>query len=222
MERGDRGVPRSPARNRPNPGHHPPGGRNSARPRGRPVRAHRSGHVPEVRRRKPNRLVQGSRDVRGDTKAVEEGAAAVCCASTGNTSASAAAYAAKAGLAMHRPGAAGRDHAWASSRRRSSTAPRFSRSKANFDAALEVARELGGRLHPIALRELGEPVPDRGTENVCVRDRRQSRTCTRLPRHAGRQRREHHRAMEGIRRVRPGSSGDVRHSGRRRCAVRPR
>ena len=32
------------------------------------------------------------------TKAVEEGAGAVCCASTGNTSASAAAYAAKAGL----------------------------------------------------------------------------------------------------------------------------
>ena len=57
------------------------------------------------------------------TKAVEEGAKAVICASTGNTSASAAAYAGKAGLVCGVVVPAGKI-AWARWPRRWCTAPR--------------------------------------------------------------------------------------------------
>ena len=154
------------------------------------------------------------------SKALEEGARAVCCASTGNTSASAAAYAARAGLRcivlVPHGGITLGKLAQALVH-----GAEVLEIETNFDGALEVARELARRLSGRA-RELGEPVPHRGTEDVRVRDRRQPRTRARLPRHAGRQRRQHHRAMEGLRRVRTGSSGDVRHPGRRRGAVRPR
>ena len=53
---------------------------------------------PEGRGREPDRLVQGPRDDVAISKAAEEGAQAVICASTGNTCASAAAYAARAGM----------------------------------------------------------------------------------------------------------------------------
>jgi len=45
------------------------------------------------------------------SKAMEEGCKAVICASTGNTSASAAAYGAAAGLESHRRTAEGQDRA---------------------------------------------------------------------------------------------------------------
>ncbi len=46
----------------------------------------------------PTGSVQGPRDDHGDQQGVAEGARAVICASTGNTAASAAAYAGRAGL----------------------------------------------------------------------------------------------------------------------------
>jgi len=82
-------------------------------------------------------------------KAIEDGARAVLCASTGNTSASAAAYAAKAGLTCHVlvPGgrvAAGKlvqAVAYGSS---------IIEIDGNFDEALRTAREITSR-HPVAL-----------------------------------------------------------------------
>ena len=63
-------------------------------PRGVPVRAHRLRGVPQGRGREPDRLVQGPRHDDGDLQGGRGRAPRRCiCASTGNTSASAAAYA---------------------------------------------------------------------------------------------------------------------------------
>ena len=62
------------------------------------LRRDRLRRVAEVRRGEPDRIVQGSRDDARDHEGDRGGREAVVCASTGNTSASAAAYAAKAGL----------------------------------------------------------------------------------------------------------------------------
>ena len=68
-------------------------------PAPRALRARRRRGVAEDRGREPDRLVQGPRHDRARCRrAVREGAEAVICASTGNTAASAAAYAARAGL----------------------------------------------------------------------------------------------------------------------------
>src|SRR4051812_1346273 len=68
------------------------------------------------------------------TKAVEEGSKAIICASTGNTSASAAAYAARAGLtcAVLVPQARSRSASWP---RRSCTVPSCCRSTATSTTA---------------------------------------------------------------------------------------
>ena len=50
------------------------------------------------RGRQPDRVVQGPRHDHGDLQGRRRGRQAVICASTGNTSASAAAYAARAGI----------------------------------------------------------------------------------------------------------------------------
>src|SRR5262249_60174346 len=77
------------------------------------------------------------------SKAVEDGASAVVCASTGNTSASAAAYAARAGLravVLVTEGAAGGKLVQA----RAPGAPVLA-GRGGFDEALPAARGLGGR-----------------------------------------------------------------------------
>lgn len=68
------------------------------------------------------------------SKAVEEGAKAVICASTGNTSASAAAYAVRAGLTCAVLVPRGRSP-WASWPRRSCTGPRCCRSRGRSTTA---------------------------------------------------------------------------------------
>src|ERR1043166_3033831 len=80
------------------------------------------------------------------SKALEDGARAVVCASTGNTSASAAAYAARAGL---------------------QAIVLVAESAARGGAA-------GGAGRPRP-RELAQPEPRRGAEDRCVRDRRGAR-----------------------------------------------
>jgi threonine synthase len=83
------------------------------------------------------------------SKAVEEGSRAVVCASTGNTSASAAAYAAKAGLACGvlvpkgkiAPGKMAQTLAHGAT---------VMEIEGNFDAALQVARDLADR-YPVTL-----------------------------------------------------------------------
>ena len=82
-------------------------------------------------------------------KAVEEGARAVLCASTGNTSASAAAYAAHCSLdafvLVPRGNIARGKLAQAVAH-----GARVLAIQGNFDAALEIAREISGR-HPVAM-----------------------------------------------------------------------
>ena len=105
--------------------------------------------------------------------AVERGAKVVVCASTGNTSASAAAYAARAGVgcAVVLPEghvALGQARAGADPRRPGRADPRQLRRRAR------IVRELGERPGDRG-RQLGEPVPHRRSEDGRVRDRRHAR-----------------------------------------------
>src|SRR2546426_5532838 len=83
------------------------------------------------------------------SKAVEEGSRAVVCASTGNTSASAAAYAAKAGLVCAVLVPAGKI---ASGKMAQTLAhgARVLEIQGNFDQAFRVARQLA-ETHPVTL-----------------------------------------------------------------------
>ena len=84
------------------------------------------------------------------SKAVEDGARAVACASTGNTSASAAAYAAAGRDLIDRRDPLRARSPAASSPRRSCTAPRSCPIDGNFDDALAIVLELTGS-HDVAL-----------------------------------------------------------------------
>jgi threonine synthase len=83
------------------------------------------------------------------SKAMEEGSKAVACASTGNTSASAAAYAAKAGLACAVLVPKGKI-AMGKMAQTLVHGARVMEVEGNFDAALDVARELADR-YPVTL-----------------------------------------------------------------------
>ena len=93
------------------------------------------------------------------SKAVEEGAKAVVCASTGNTSASAAAYAAKAGLTCAVLVPKGKV-ALGKMAQTLVHGARVLEVEGNFDASLELAEELAGR-YPVTLVNSREPVSDR-------------------------------------------------------------
>ena len=108
--------------------------------------------------------------------AVREGAEAVICASTGNTAASAAAYAARAGLSGAVIVPEGKI-ATGKLAQALMHGARVIALRGNFDQALELVRELGDR-HPIALVNSRQPVPARGPEDRGVRDR--SRSSARL------------------------------------------
>ena len=80
-----------------------------------------------------------------------------------------------------------------------------------FDDALR-GRPRAGRGRPSAgapghPRELGQPIPPRGPEDRRVRGLRGPRRCARLPGHPGRQRRQHHRLLEGLHGVPRGRPG---------------
>ena len=134
------------------------------------------------------------------SRAKGAGAEAVICASTGNTAASAAAYAARAGLRGRgdRPGGQDRD--------------RQARPGAHARSAGDrPARQLrpGARDRPRArrqapgrARQLGQPLPDRGPEDGRVRGLRGARRAAGRARDPGRQRRQHHRLVAGLPRVR--------------------
>ena len=106
---------------------------------------------------------------------------AVICASTGNTAASAAAYAARAGLpaVVLQPAGAVALGKLAQAR---ALGARVLEVRGSFDEALAAARELGGARHARA-RELAQPAPAAGAEDGGVRDRRgarrRRRTCSR-------------------------------------------
>ena len=151
------------------------------------------------------------------SKAVEDGARAVVCASTGNTSASAAAYAARAGIravVLVAEGAARREARPGPGARRA--CPRRARQLRRGAHGRPRAR----RARRLRARQLAQPRPRRGTEDGRVRDRRGARRSARRLRAALRRGRQHDRV-----RARDGGAGH-RHAdplGRgRRPAAHPR
>ena len=108
------------------------------------------------------------------SKAAEDGAEAVICASTGNTAASAAAYAARAGIpavVLTPEGAV----AGAKVAQTRMLGAKVLEVRGDFDEALAAAQELVAPRHARA-RQLRQPVPPRGTEDRRLRDRRGARS----------------------------------------------
>ena len=147
------------------------------------------------------------------SKAVEEGAEAVVCASTGNTSASAAAYAAKAGLTCAVLVPKGKI-AMGKMAATLVHGARMLEVEGNFDASLDLARDLAAR-YPVTLVNSVNPFRLQGPEDGGVRDLRHARPRPRHPLRAGGQRREHLESLDGVLGV-PGR----RHDRRAAAAVR--
>jgi threonine synthase len=84
------------------------------------------------------------------TKAVESGSRAIMCASTGNTSASAAAYAARAGITCAVLIPSGKNVALGKLAQASIAGAKVIRIDGNFDQALDMVRQLC-EIHPITL-----------------------------------------------------------------------
>ena len=173
VARDRRGVPRPAPGVGGHAGGHAPRGGHPARP----LRALSEETGCEVWLKYDGANPTGSFKDRGMTlaisKALEEGAKAVVCASTGNTSASAAAYAAKAGLTCavlvpEGQGRARQDGADARPRRARARGRRQLRRVAR-------GREGTRRAVPRDAREQRQPVPAAGTEDRGVRDRRRAR-----------------------------------------------
>ena len=146
--------------------------------------------LPQVRGREPDRLLQGPRAWSWPwRRPSRRGARSIVCASTGNTSASAAAYGAAAGLEVVVVLPAGKIAAGKLLQAQAAGA-RVLAVHGNFDAALAAVRELAEQDdapdHP---RQLGEPVPPRGPEDGRLRGLRRPRRAARRPGHPGRQRR---------------------------------
>ena len=157
------------------------------------------------------------------SKALEEGATAAVCASTGNTSASAAAYAARAGHAscavVLPEGAIARRQARPGPDLRR---PRDRRSRAASTTPCGRCASSCER-RPLALFNNAQPLPPGGAEDGRLRDLSRSSaarpTGSALP---GRQRRQHHRLLEGVRGVAgPGGSAPPRCWPARRAGAAP-
>ena len=126
----------------------------------------------------------------------EPGAEAIICASTGNTAASAAAYAARAGMRGAVIVPEGKI-AIGKLAQALMHGARVIALRGNFDQALEIVRELA-ETPPGRARQLGQPVPDRGPEDGRVRGLRRARRGAGRARDPGRQRRQHHRLVAGL------------------------
>jgi len=96
-------------------------------------------------------------------KAIEEGSQAIMCASTGNTSASAAAYAAYCGLKAIIMVPEGKI-AWANWLRQLSTARKSLPSTVNFDQALQIVRKTDRIISGDACK-FCQSLPHRRTKN---------------------------------------------------------
>ena len=157
------------------------------------------------------------------THALASGARAVICASTGNTSASAAAYAARAGLTSAVLVPQGKIAAGKLAQAVAYGA-RILQIEGNFDDCLELARKTAASHEEIALVNSVNPVRIEGQKTAAFE------ICDTLGRApdlhypAGRQRRQHHRVLEGLpgvlrRRRHRLAAADVRLPGRRRRAA---
>ena len=148
--------------------------------------------------------------------AVREGAKALVCASTGNTAASAAAYAARAGLRCAVIVPEGKI-ATGKLAQALMHGARVIALRGNFDQALTLVRELADT-PPHLARQLGQRVPHRGPEDGRLRAARGARRRDRRALHPGRQRGQHHRLLAGLHRD-GRTAADVRLPGRRRGAA---
>ncbi len=142
------------------------------------------------------------------------------CASTGNTAASAAAYAARAGMrgAVIVPeGKIARGKLAQAVMH----GARVISLRGNFDQALELVQR--DRRAPAGrARQLDQPVPHRGPEDGGVRGLRRAGRGAGRARDPGRERGQRHGLVEGLRRVRPGPAAAVRVPGRGGRADRAR
>ncbi len=171
----------------------------------------------------------GSFKDRGMTMAVTEalasGKQAVLCASTGNTSASAAAYAAKAGIGCAVLVPQGKI-AMGKLAQAVMHGAKIVQVEGNFDDCLELARKTTSEFETIGLVN---------SVNLCAskaRRPRRSRSSTHSATHptcmcCPSQRRQHHRVLEGLlrvlrRRAEHTSAAHARRPGGRRCPARPR
>ncbi len=136
------------------------------------------------------------------SKAVEDGSKAVICASTGNTSASAAAYAARAGLLCAVLVPRGKI-ALGKLAQALVHGAKLLQIDGNFDDCLSLASKLA-QDYPVTVGELGQSRSHPRPEDRVVRDRRRVRRRTRCALPAGRQCGQHHRLLEGLRRIRRG------------------
>ena len=154
----------------------------------------------------------GSFKDRGMTTAISvaahEGAKAVVCASTGNTSASMAAYAARAGL---KPLVLVPEGKIAAGKMAQAIVhgAQIIMVRGNFDHCLQMAKGLSLGL-PRRAGQLGQPGPPPGPEDRRLRDRRLPRRRPRLPPAARRQRRQHLGVLDGLRRSTPTSAAPPR------------
>ncbi len=158
------------------------------------------------------------------TEAVARGQQAVLCASTGNTSASAAAYAARAGITCAVLMPQGKI-AMGKLAQAVMHGAKIIQIDGNFDDCLELARKLTADYSDRISGQLGQPVPHRGAEDRRVRDRRRPRHRARRAFVARGKRGQHHRVLEGLHRVSPRRTvrpiaAHARHSGRRCRAAR--
>ena len=160
----------------------------------------------------------GSFKDRGMTVAVSQakanGAEAIICASTGNTAASTAAYAARAGVkgAVIVPEGKIAQGKLAQALMHGA---RVIALRGNFDQALDLVK--AHRRTPRGrARQLDQSLPDRGPEDGRVRGLRRARAGSRRAFDPGRECRQHHRLVEGVRGVRPRKAASLRISGRGR------
>ena len=168
----------------------------------------------------------GSFKDRGMTVAVShakaEGAEAVICASTGNTAASAAAYAARAGMrgAVIVPEGKIARGKLAQALMHGA---RVISLRGNFDQALELVKEIVER-HPVELVNSINPYRIEGQKTAAFEVCDELGAAPARARDPGRQRRQHHRLVEGVRGVRAGAPAPATASRprarRRSCAAR--
>ena len=208
---GDRRVPGPAAGRRGHPRDHPARGRHAAAARSGPVRPHRLRGVPQGRGGQPDRLVQGPRhdgghqhgrrerrqggDLRVDRQHQRERRR---LRGPGRAHLRGARAARQDRHRQAGPGAGARGQA-AAGRRLVRRLPR--------------AGQEAGRRVPGGAGQLGQPGPAAGPEDRRVRDRGRARRRARRALPAGRQRREHHRLLDGLHRVPAGRAGGPGHRG---------
>ena len=136
------------------------------------------------------------------SKAAEAGAKAVICASTGNTSASAAAYAVRAGMTCAVLVPQGKI-ALGKMAQALVHGAKLLQVDGNFDDCLELARKLAVD-YPVALVNSVNPDRIEGQKTAAFEICDVLGTGAGHPLHPGRQCRQHHRVLEGLSRVHAG------------------